>query len=293
MDKYIVGIGEALWDMLPSGKQLGGAPANFAYHMSQFGFNSLVVSAVGEDELGKEITDTFSKKHLQQMIAKVEQPTGTVLVTLNGDGIPEYEIKRNVAWDYIPWTKELERIALNTQAVCFGSLAQRSEVSRQTILNFLQTMPNGENQYKIFDINLRQQFYNLKTIEDSLHRCNILKINDEEIIVVGRLLGYETTDMQTIGKQLRADYGLRLVILTCGTNGSYVFAENQISYFTTPKIQVADTVGAGDSFTAAFCASLLNGSSIADSHLNAVKVSAYICTQKGAMPELPAELQLK
>ena len=158
MNKIIVGMGEALWDVLPEGKKIGGAPANFAYHVSQFGFDSRVVSAVGRDADGQEILDVFAQKKLTCEIEQVDYPTGTVQITLDAVGVPCYEIKEGVAWDNIPFTDDLKRLALSTRAVCFGSLAQRSPVSRATIQRFLDTMPDGEDQIKIFDINLRQQY---------------------------------------------------------------------------------------------------------------------------------------
>ena len=157
-DHIIVGMGEALWDVLPEGKKLGGAPANFAYHVSQFGLNSRVVSAVGQDKLGTEILDNFREKRLQGIIETVPYPTGTVQVTLDNEGVPCYDIKEGVAWDNIPYTEELDQLARQTQAICFGSLAQRSIVSRETIARFLATMPDTPETLKIFDINLRQSF---------------------------------------------------------------------------------------------------------------------------------------
>ena len=158
----IVGMGEALWDLLPEGKKIGGAPANFAYHISQLGFDSRVVSAVGDDSLGKELLRNFDQRTLRYEIEKLSYPTGTVQVELDAAGIPCYDIKQDVAWDNIPFTRSLEQLAQRTRAVCFGSLAQRSVVSRRTINRFLDIMPDGEGQYKIFDINLRQSFYDEK-----------------------------------------------------------------------------------------------------------------------------------
>ncbi|MDL2213473.1 carbohydrate kinase [Bacteroides sp. OttesenSCG-928-D19] len=293
MNKIIVGMGEALWDMLPEGKKIGGAPANFAYHISQFGFDSRVISAVGKDELGDEILNVFKDKKLQTRIEKVDYPTGTVQVTLDSEGVPCYEIKENVAWDNIPFTDELKRLALNTRAVCFGSLAQRSVVSRTTINRFLDTMPDVEGQLKIFDINLRQQFYTKEVLSKSFEKCNVLKINDEELVVISRMFGYPGIDLQDKCWILLAKYNLKMLILTCGTNGSYVFTPGEVSFQETPMVPVADTVGAGDSFTAAFCASVLSGKSIKDAHKLAVEVSAYVCTQSGAMPILPAALREK
>lgn len=284
-------MGEALWDVLPEGKKIGGAPANFAYHASQFGFDSRVVSAVGNDELGEEILEVFRQKNLKHQIERVNYPTGTVQVTLDDEGVPCYEIKEGVAWDNIPFTDDLKRLALSTRAVCFGSLAQRSEASRATINRFLDTMPDLEGQLKIFDINLRQNFYNKEVLRESFRRCNVLKINDEELVTISRMFGYPGIDLQDKCWILLAKYNLRMLILTCGTNGSYVFTPGVVSYQETPKVPVVDTVGAGDSFTAAFCASVLKGKSVLEAHKLAVEVSAYVCTQRGAMPELPQGLK--
>ncbi|WP_455584392.1 carbohydrate kinase family protein [Bacteroides sp.] len=291
MNNIIVGMGEALWDVLPEGKKIGGAPANFAYHVSQFGLDSCVVSAVGNDELGDEILDVFEKKHLNHQLQTVNYPTGTVQVTLDDNGVPCYDIKEGVAWDNIPFTDELKRLALSARAVCFGSLAQRNEVSRVSINRFLDTMPDGDGQLKIFDINLRQGFFTKEIIRDSCQRCNVLKINDEELVTISRLFGYPGIDLQDKCWILLAKYNLKMLILTCGTNGSYVFTPGVVSFQETPKVPVADTVGAGDSFTATFTAALLKGKSVPDAHKLAVEVSAYVCTQSGAMPELPQVLK--
>ena len=287
----IVGMGEALWDVLPEGKKIGGAPANFAYHVSQFGFDSRVVSAIGYDKLGDEILDVFKEKQLRHQIEKVDYPTGTVQVTLDSEGVPCYEIKENVAWDNIPFTDELRQLALNTRAVCFGSLAQRNVVSRKTINQFLDTMPNTDDHLKIFDINLRQHFYTKEVLSESFEKCNVLKINDEELVVISRMYGYPGIDLQDKCWILLAKYNLKMLILTCGTNGSYVFTPGAVSFQETPKVVVADTVGAGDSFTAAFCASILKGKSTPEAHKLAVEISAYVCTQSGAMPVLPDDLK--
>ena len=291
MNSIIVGMGEALWDVLPEGKKIGGAPANFAYHVSQFGFDSRVVSAVGNDELGDEILEIFREKQLKHQLERVNYPTGTVQVTLDNGGVPCYDIKEGVAWDNIPFTDDLKRLALSTRAVCFGSLAQRDEVSRATINRFLDTMPDMEGQLKIFDINLRQNFYTKEVLRESFRKCNVLKINDEELIIISRMFGYPGIDLQDKCWILLAKYNLKMLILTCGTNGSYVFTPGVVSFQETPKVPVADTVGAGDSFTAAFTAAILSGKQVPDAHKLAVEVSAYVCTQSGAMPELPVALK--
>lgn len=290
MTDIVVGMGEALWDVLPEGKKIGGAPANFAYHVSQFGLPSCVVSAVGDDALGKEIIENFTSKGLNQLIAEVPYPTGTVQVEIDPAGVPQYEIKENVAWDNIPYTAHLEMLAEKTKAVCFGSLAQRNVVSRNTINRFLDAMPQNEDTLVVFDVNLRQGFYNKEILCNSMKRCNILKINDEELVTVSRMFGYPGIDLQDKCWILLGKYNLKMLILTCGINGSYVFTPGNVSFQPTPKVEVADTVGAGDSFTAAFIASILKGKSVQEAHSTAVQTSAFVCTKKGAMPTLPSEL---
>lgn len=285
--KYVVGLGEALWDVLPEGKKLGGAPANFAFHAGQFGLNSIAVSALGEDKLAEETIQQLEEKGLQYCMPRVPYPTGTVQVTLDNEGIPTYDIKENVAWDNIPFNDDVKAIAENTRAVCWGSLAQRNVVSRESIYKFLDATP--KDCMKIFDINLRQNFYTKEVICESMKRCNILKINDEELITVSRLFGYPGIDLENKCWLLLGKYNLKMLILTCGVNGSYVFTPGEISFIETPRVEVADTVGAGDSFTGAFVASILKGKSVREAHELAVKVSAYVCTQHGAMPVLPEE----
>ena len=286
----VVGMGEALWDVLPEGKKIGGAPANFAYHVSQFGLNSRVVSAVGDDKLGMEILDNFREKKLNAMVEIVTSTNRTVQVELDAEGVPCYDIKEGVAWDNIPYTPALEDLAKHTKAVCFGSLAQRSVVSRDTINRFIDAMP-AEDTLKIFDINLRQGFYTKEILCNSFSKCNILKINDEELVTVSRMFGYPGIDLQDKCWILLAKYNLKMLILTCGVNGSYVFTPGNVSFVETPRVEVADTVGAGDSFTAAFVSSILSGLSIGEAHKLAVETSAYVCTQNGAMPVLPQSLK--
>ena len=288
MKNIIVGLGEILWDLLPGGKVLGGAPANFAYQTSQFGFEGYAVSAIGKDALGDEIIESLSSKSLNHKIERVDFPTGTVQVTLDGKGIPQYEICENVAWDNIPFTPEIEDLARKASTVCFGSLAQRSEVSHKTILRFLELLP--EDALKVFDINLRQHFYSKEIIDNSLKHSNILKINDDEVVIVAELYGWNGLKEAEICRKLVEMYNLKLVILTKGTNGSYVITSGEEFFRPTPKVTVADTVGAGDAFTAGFVASLLRGKTIPEAHKTAVEVSAFVCTQHGAMPVLPDTL---
>lgn len=281
--KRIVGIGEVLWDMLPTGKALGGAPCNFAYHASQYpDCEGYAVSAVGGDPLGDEIKEVVAEKKIPNLIATVDQPTGTVNVTLSGDGIPSYDICQGVAWDNIPFTPAMEALAGEAAAVCFGSLAQRSAKSRETIRRFISHMPEGS--LKIFDINLRQHYYDKELLEESLRMATILKINDEEVEVVRQLFGLDSLTDEEVCRRLMADYALDMVVETCGAVESFVYTPDSTSHIPTPRVKVADTVGAGDSFTGAFVGSLLSGKSVAEAHAKGVETAAFVCTQAGAMP---------
>ena len=288
-NKYVVGIGEALWDVFPEGKKLGGAPANFAYHVLQFGLKGMAVSAVGCDKLGEEILGALQDKQLNLHIQQVGYPTGTVQVSLDAQGVPQYEIREGVAWDNIPFTERLLQLAKKTKVVCFGSLAQRNGVSRSTIKAYLDALP--VDALKVFDINLRQQFYTRQVLEDSLRCSDVLKINDEEVAAIGCLWGWENKTEQDVCRSLLCDYDLRMVVMTCGTQGSYVFTSADSSFLPTPQVEVVDTVGAGDSFTAAFIASLLYGKNMYEAHRLAVDVSAYVCTCQGGLPTWPEELK--
>ena len=288
-NRIIVGLGEALWDCLPEGRKIGGAPANFAYHASQFGYEAHAVSAVGNDALGDETIEALKANGLKLCMPRVDFPTGQVLVSLDEDGVASYDIKEGSAWDNIPFTPEMVQLAGRCSAVCFGSLAQRNEVSRNAIYRFLNATPKGC--MRIFDINLRQNFYSKEVIQESLRRCNVMKINDEELVIIGRMFGYPGLDIENKCWLILGKYNLDMLVLTCGVNGSYVFSKGAMSFLETPKVEVADTVGAGDSFTGAFVASILSGKTIPEAHRIGVNVSAYVCTQNGAMPAIPEELK--
>ncbi len=290
MKRLVVGLGEVLWDMLPEGRKIGGAPVNFAYHAGQFGIDTMAVSAIGNDKLGEDTIAEMNGKHLNHIFPSVPYPTGSVQVKLDEKGVPAYDIKENVAWDNIPFTNEIESVARSCRAVCFGSLAQRNAVSRNTIRKFIESTPSGC--IRIFDINLRQNFYTSNVIHDSLELCNILKINDEEIMLVSRMFNYDSSNIENVCRTIMEDFSLEMVILTCGTKGSYIFTKGGVSFMPTPKVNVADTVGAGDSFTGSFCAAILRGLPVAEAHKKAVEVSAYVCTQNGAMPEIPESMKL-
>lgn len=290
MNQYkVVGIGELLWDILPQGKQLGGAPCNFAYHSFQAGCQPFVISALGNDNLGNEILERFDdfglKNSYVQRIA--DFPTGTVTVSLDNNGIPTYIIHENVAWDHIVWNSSLETLAQSIDAVCFGSLAQRNHISQQTILKFLET--TGQDCLKVFDINLRQQFYNIESIIQSLKYANILKMNDVELPILANLLELHGSDHELLS-QLIHKFNLRCVALTKGDKGSILMTDKEETFMKVPKVKIADTIGAGDSFTAILVTGLLKNVELEKIHSMATQVAAFVCTQKGASPQLPKYL---
>jgi fructokinase len=280
----VAGIGEVLWDQLPQGDVLGGAPANVAYHAGKLGAESYIISAVGNDVLGDKIISLLNGKKINQLINKSDHPTGTVKVTLDQNGIPSYVITKEVAWDYIELSNECLALAKSLDAICFGSLAQRGAVSHKTIVKMLNSVP--KDAIKIFDINLRQDFYNKSLIEESLKLSNVLKINDDELQVVANLFGWQGDEEQLCMKLL-ITYNLKLVAYTCGTRGSYLFTSDKRSFRETPNVTVKDTVGAGDSFTAAIMTGLLNDEPITVCHKKAVELAAFVCENEGAMPDYP------
>lgn len=282
--RFIVGLGEVLWDKFPTGKRLGGAPANFAFHASQFGHMGLVVSAIGLDKDGQDIISELDSHSLPYHLDRVSYRTGTVKVDMTDPNSPVYTIRRPVAWDHIPFTDDLREIARNTKAVCYGTLAQRGLESRRTIRLFLDSSPS--DCLKICDINLRQSFFNKAILQESLRRADILKLNEEELSVVTGLLGYGLAGEETLCRRLMRAYKLRMIILTKGVHGSWVLWKGGKSYQGTPKVRVVSAVGAGDAFTGAFIGSYLNGASIQEAHDVAVRVSAFVCTKKGAMPSV-------
>jgi len=278
--KVIVGIGEILWDMLPSGKALGGAPANFAYHAQRLGEEGWAVSAIGDDTLGTEIMDIVNEKKLHNIIAVTDKPTGTVQVELDDKGVPSYNIMEDVAWDNIPFTPDMEALAARADAVCFGSLVQRMG-SRDSVLKFLRaTRPET---LRVFDINLRQHYYSPEQVDESLRLSDILKINDEEIRIIADMFGIEGNDT-VVCRTLIDRFGIKLVILTKGADGSEVITATRSVPQKACKVKVVDTVGAGDSFTAAFVVAYLRGDSLADAQRLANETAAYVCSCKGAMP---------
>lgn len=285
----IIGLGEILWDMLPGGKQLGGAPANFACCAGSLGAKGVVISAIGDDELGREILDAIDAMGLsaRTVATDPQHPTGTVSVHIDAGGKPTYTIEPNVAWDYIPADQTLLSAAAEASAICFGSLAQRSETSRHSIRTMLKTAP--KDSLRIFDVNLRGDFYGPEVIQESLELANVLKVSDEELPVIASMLSIEG-DTVDILAQLSKSYTLRLAALTRGPGGSLLFAEGQTSDRPAHETQIADTVGAGDAFTAAIALGMLAGHDLDRINSQASRIASYVCSQKGATPALPEEL---
>lgn len=284
----IIGIGELLWDMLPSGKKAGGAPVNFVFHASDAGVESHAISAVGKDSLGDEMMAEIEKASIRHHIARVDFPTSRVEVELT-DGIPSYRIIEGVAWDHIPLTDSMRALAKEADAICFGTLAQRSNESRNTIQTMLSLLPiNG---YRVCDINLRQHFFSKEVIEESLEACNVLKLNEEELTVLKETFDIPERDVKASCRWLMDRHALRFMILTAGADYSLILAPGIESHIKTPRVKVVDTVGAGDAFTGAFIAAILQGKSLQEAHRSAVDRSAFVCTQPGAwvtyLPEKP------
>jgi fructokinase len=284
-DKPLVaGIGELLWDVLPSGKQLGGAPCNFAFHAMQAGCDCFAVSAIGKDELGIELKDNLHELGLSnQYVQENEFPTSTVTVKLDKNGSPDFTIHENVAWDYIRWNNGMEKLAKEVDAVCFGSLAQRNSESERSIKSFIQT--TKPECLKVFDINLRQHNYSKDIILNSLALSDVLKLNEDELNVVAGYLGFNGNPELQLN-QILSHLKLKYIVYTLGSKGSIIISSEETSYAHAPKVQVADTVGAGDSFTAIFITGILRGIPLKEVHKKATEISAYVCTQKGATPKI-------
>lgn len=276
----VVGIGELLWDLLPEGKKAGGAPINFVYHANALGAEGYAISAIGQDDLGRQIVDELEKNGIRYYAEPLPFPTGHVLVELT-NGIPSYTIVEEVAWDYIPFMPEASDIVKKADAICFGTLALRSPVAQATIMELIDNAP--PDALRFFDINIRQHFYSKELIVSLLKKANVFKINDDELILVRSLLGLKGSD-EEVCRELIDAYGLRYLILTAGDKYSAVYTYAESSFLSTPKVKVADTVGAGDSFSGAFVYSILTGKSLREAHRAAVDTAAFVCTQPGAWP---------
>lgn len=276
----IIGLGEIVWDCLPEGRKLGGAPVNFAFHAQQLGADSYPVSAVGNDALGQETLETCRAYGLWlDYVQRNDLPTSRVLVSLDAQGSPQYQILENVAWDHLRATPEVLSLSARADAICWGSLAQRSETSRASILRIVDAVP--ESALRVFDVNLRQHYYNAEVIAASLERADVLKLNEDELPELEKLTGLGGI------QEIIARFSLDYLVYTCGAAYSEVYGPGGLlSHLDAPAVKVADTVGAGDSFTAAFITSILKGESVSEAHARAVKVSARVCEHHGAMVPL-------
>lgn len=278
--KIVMGVGEFLWDVTPTGKRAGGAPVNFAYHASCEGVEGWAVSAVGNDALGDELLAVAEEKGIHLLVVRVDKPTSTVDVVLR-DGQPDFHIHENVAWDFIPLTDELLKKASAASAITFGTLAQRSPVSRATTQALLKAAP--ESAWKVYDINLRQKFWSKELIEESLRLANVFKINNDEMDMLKGLFGFGDMGYDEVAARFIKEYGLRMLVLTAGAEYSAIYTpDGKVSEIPTPKVEVNDTIGAGDSFTGTLISGLLRGKSIQEAHRDAVETAAYVCTKSGA-----------
>ena len=290
MSFKVVGIGEVLWDLLPSGPQLGGAPANFAFHANQLGADARVITRVGNDAPGRAILQRLEEMKIQDGVVQKDDllPTGTATVVLDGNGVPQFIISSNVAWDNLGQTAEALEIARQADAVCFGSLAQRSDAAALTIQQLIAA--TSRTCLRVFDVNLRQGFFTRKVVEQSLEIANLVKMNEPELEALSTMFELSGNTIQKI-EQLSRQFDLRLVALTRGENGSLLCQSGRCTNMPGGQVNVVDTVGAGDAFTAALVMGLLNRFDLEEVHQIAAEVAGFVCSHSGATPVLPAHLR--
>jgi fructokinase len=280
----IIGLGEILWDLFPGKKQLGGAPANFAYMTSLLGDDARIASRIGRDALGAETIEVLKSLHLDisQLQADDLHPTGTVIVSLAPDGQPKYQIIERVAWDFLQMADGWSHLAHQADAVCFGSLAQRSAVSRKTILDFLRHV--RPEALRVFDVNLRQKFFTREVLDESARSADIVKCNEDEVRIVAGILGSPDQDLHASAQWLLQAYRLKLVCVTRGEHGSILFSHSGTHSHPGYQAEVVDTVGAGDAFTAGLVHHYLRNSSLETMNEAANQMGAWIASQSGATP---------
>lgn len=288
---FLAGLGELLWDVFGKKEKLGGAPANFAYHVNNLGAESIAISTVGNDIRGTKALEELSQAGLSTMGIAIDpqHPTGYVEAHINAEGVAEYFFPDNVAWDHLKITPAAETILHKLNAISFGSLAQRQEKSRQTIYDVLEKVPS--NCLKIFDINLRQHFYSPDIIKPSLQYADILKLNEEELPILAKMLSLKG-DTQEQLQHLQEKFKLKLTILTQGQHGSILLTEDGIDIHPGITTSVVDTVGAGDAFTAAAVLGFLQGQPLQQINDHANKIAAFVCQHRGAMVAVPKNLRL-
>jgi fructokinase len=280
----VVGLGELLWDVFPQGKQLGGAPANFAYITSLLGDSGIVASRLGDDSLGREAQEKLQRLGLKTRFVQLdsEHPTGTVNVQLDEKGQPQFHITESVTWDYLEWTAQWQALAAQADAVCFGSLAQRCQASRETIRAFIKNLRPGAA--RVFDVNLRQNFYSEEVVSESLRCCDVFKVNEEELPRVMQLLGMPHVNDESSAAQLKTRYRLKLVCVTRGAEGSFLLGDCGTHQHPGLQVDVKDTVGAGDALTASLTHCYLRRTSLAKMNEVANRVAAWVASQAGGTP---------
>jgi fructokinase len=286
----IVGLGEVLWDILPKGKELGGAPANFAYMTSLLGDKGVVASRVGKDRLGNAAARRLLRLGLRTTYIQVDSknPTGTVKVDVDPDGQPKFEITENVAWDFFEWNQMWQMLAEHTDAVCFGSLAQRCTQSRETIRTFLKTVKPAT--VRVFDVNLRQSFFTVETLTESAKQADIMKLNADELPRVAQILGAPITGDSDTAQWLIRTCGLKLVCITRGAKGSLLVSKKEIHEHPGFPAQVADTVGAGDAFTAGLVHRYLRGANLEEMNEAANRLGSWVASKVGATPRAEVKI---
>ena len=284
MKKKVVGLGEVLWDVLPERTCLGGAPTNFAYITTLMGDQGIVASRVGQDSQGIDALRRMEELGLDIDHVQTDRQhrTGIVNVQVDGSGQPKFEIAHPVAWDFLEWTQDWQRLAQHADAVCFGSLAQRSETSRATIRRFVSAMPPGT--LKVFDVNLRQSYYSPEILADSMKLADIVKFNDDELPKIMSLIKIPHKDALSSAQRLIRELDLKVVCITRGGRGSLLVRDGDASEHPGFKVRVADTVGSGDAFTAGLVHEYLHGASLDLMNEVANLVGAWVASEVGAMP---------
>jgi fructokinase len=285
-----IGLGEILWDVLPEGRKLGGAPANFAYHINQLGGVGIPVSRVGNDTLGREALDILQANDVSIDHISIDSvhPTGTVAAVVDEAGVATYTFPDDVAWDSLAMVEDDMTLAASADVICFGTLAQRASTSRKAIRDFLLHAPDA---LKVYDINLRQDFYTSDRIRNSLDMADVLKINDDELALIREMFDLPLGERRALDELIER-HNLKLAVLTRGSEGALILSTDEVSDLPGVPTSVVDTIGAGDSFTAAMALAYLHGKSLDEINRYATRVAAYVCGQAGAMPKMPTEFRI-
>lgn len=285
----IVSVGEILWDRFPKEAQLSGAPTNVAIHAAALGAESWLVSAVGNDSLGNMAFNKLDAAgvHRDTVPQMFHHATGTVLMKLDQKGTMKYDFAENVAWDHMAWSPRIEKVVKRAEALTFGTLAQRSQISRNTVRHAAGA--TSARAWRLFDVNLRQNYYDSETIRTSLTLSNAVKMNERELPEVARRCGLRGTTESEMLLSLCDKFALRLAVLTRGTKGALLRSHTLAVEVSSPQADVVDFVGSGEAFTAALLVGLLEGLSLDQAGTKACALAAYVRSQPGATPEIPPE----